>query len=83
MALGVFNMFLVWKYILTGNIHVMSEEKIKKKALWSVFEPTCADARWAHMHHFPSVRLSTYVQRPIYFRLRPISVVIDFDYDPL
>ena len=21
-----------------------------------VFEPTCANARWAHMHHFPSVR---------------------------
>ncbi len=28
------------------------------------------------------VKFLTYVQRPIYFRLRPISVVIDFDYDP-
>ena len=23
-----------------------------------IFEPTCADARWAHMHHFLSVHMS-------------------------
>ena len=34
---GIFNMFLAKKYILVGNIYVMSEEKIKKKAEWSFF----------------------------------------------
>ncbi len=24
----------------------------------SIIEPTCAIAQWAHMHHFPSVRMS-------------------------
>ncbi len=25
----------------------------------SIFEPTCANARWAHMHHFASVQKMT------------------------
>ncbi len=28
---------------------------------WALFEPTCAYARWAHMHHFPSVSLPVYL----------------------
>ncbi len=51
----------VMKFGMEMNLHDIWADlegqghKMCFRGLCIVFEPTCANARWAHMRHFPSV----------------------------
>ncbi len=53
-GLGLMFSFTVVLFNKTIELYI-SPDAYHRSTLFHVFEPTCAYARWALMHHFPSV----------------------------